>query len=57
MNETFLLNATILLLVLGAGLLWVVAPAGRDAVRYTALLCVCLTLIFAGSGSETISSG
>jgi NADH-quinone oxidoreductase subunit M len=49
MNETFLLNATILLPVLGAGLLWVVAPAGRDAVRYTALLCVCLTLIFAAA--------
>jgi NADH-quinone oxidoreductase subunit M len=49
MNETFLLNATVLLPLIGAGLMWVVAPAGRDAVRYTALLCVCLTLIFAAA--------
>jgi NADH-quinone oxidoreductase subunit M len=48
MNEALLLNAAILLPLLGAGLVWVVAPAGRDAVRYVALACVLLTLLLAG---------
>ncbi|QDU27103.1 NADH-quinone oxidoreductase subunit M [Anatilimnocola aggregata] len=44
--QTFLLIA-IFLPLLGAALLWVVQPLGRDAVRYTALAVALLTLIAA----------
>jgi NADH-quinone oxidoreductase subunit M len=44
---TALLIALFLPLI-GAGLLWVIAPAGRDAVRYTALGAALLTLLAAG---------
>jgi NADH-quinone oxidoreductase subunit M len=47
MSESVALLVALFLPLLGAGLLWVVAPAGRDVVRYTALGVALVTLIAA----------
>ena len=48
MDTARLLIATILVPLAGAGLMWVVAPAGRRAVRGTALIVTLVTLLLAG---------
>lgn len=48
MTESTLLIAALLLPLIGAAALWVIAPAGRDIVRYTALAFALLTLVTAG---------
>jgi NADH-quinone oxidoreductase subunit M len=47
MTDSFLLTLTIFLPLIGAGAMWVTAPAGRDTVRYTALSFAILTLLVA----------
>ena len=47
MSESSVLLLAIFLPLAGAGLLWIVAPAGRDIVRYTALGIALLTLLVA----------
>lgn len=49
MTDSLLLLIALLLPLAGAALLWIIAPAGRDAVRYTALGVTLLTLIAAGA--------
>src|SRR5688500_1054515 len=48
MDHSLLLIGTILLPLLGAGLMWVLAPLGRGAVRWGALLVTIGTLLGAG---------
>lgn len=48
MNFSLLLIGTILLPLVGAGLMWVLAPLGRDAVRWGALGVTLATLVGAG---------
>src|SRR3954454_2613946 len=48
MTESVALLIALFLPLAGAGLLWIIAPAGRDTVRYTALGVALLTLLVAG---------
>ena len=49
MSESYALLFALLLPLIGAVLLWIIAPAGRDAVRYTALGVSLVTLLAAGA--------